>query len=95
MAMKRFNQTNINGEMNKPGTYVYYNSKGTPIYAGSAIKVRNRLVALFYGRSDYDAVKGKSTLRGNTAYYKVEYQPIAKCRQVERKRKVRFKYNVL
>ena len=95
MAMKRFNQANINGEMNKPGNYRYYNSKGTVIYTGSAIKVRNRLIALFYGRSDYAKVEGKSTLRANVAYYQVQYLPIAKCREVEKKRKIRYRYNVL
>ena len=92
---KRFNQTNIDMEMNKPGVYIYYNSKGTPIYTGSSIRVKNRLIALFYGRSDYAKVEGKTTLRSNVAYYQVQYLPIAKCREVEKKRKVRYRYNVL
>lgn len=85
--IKRWRLENIMLEKDKQGTYVYYNERKVPIYAGHASQVRQRLLAAWYGRSDYAEVRGKKTLRALIRFYKVDYRRIEFARKLEGKRK--------
>ena len=67
---------NIRKEKMQAGTYKLLDKNKKPFYAGSSKKVQHRLLANFYGRSDYAQIPKKSKIRSKTKFYQVKYTPI-------------------
>lgn len=90
---KKFDKENLKEERREPGCYLYLDSRGNPIYIGVSHKVRHRLKAAFYGRSDYEQVKKKKQLRDRIVYYKTMYTPIDRARKHEHNMKGDMRFN--
>ena len=92
--LKAINSNNILGEAFRPGRYVLYDSHKRPIYTGSSRRVRHRLEALLYGRSDYATVATKRALRMKARYYHVIYNNNVRFNRCqEKKYKARCAFN--
>jgi len=93
--VKPINSKNINGEKYAPGYYTLYDSNKKRLYVGSSKRIKHRLQALLYGRSDYRQLPHKAELRKKAAYYSVAYNgAVQKNRKIEKKKKENCRYNV-
>jgi excinuclease UvrABC nuclease subunit len=90
--MKKFDLENIKTEFNKSGYYKLYNKDKKVIYTGSSKRIQNRLLSVFYGRSDNATNENKKKVRKLTIFYSVEYTTLKKARQKDRDHKA--KYNI-
>jgi len=93
--IKLINLENIKKEKFSPGMYIILNRKKKRIYVGSSKRIKHRLEAILYSRSDYVHVNSKRILKKNAVYYQTSYMDIAKARKSEKNMKKDLKYNIL
>lgn len=75
----------------RAGTYKFLDKNRRTIYAGSSKKVQHRLLANFYGRSDYATIPQKAKIRKKTKFYQVKYTNIENARNIEHNSQKRLK----
>ena len=93
--LKKINLENIKKEKYQPGVYKLFNKNKKCIYVGSSQRLKHRLEAHLYGRSDYRQVNGKMKLHKEHIYYATCYCDIYCARGYEKKNKKNYKYNIL
>lgn len=85
--IKKLNLENLKKEKMNSGIYKLLNRNKTVIYVGVSNKVKHRLFAVLYGRSDYVQIDGKMKIRNSTKYYQILYTDIKNARKLEKKLK--------
>jgi len=91
--LKRLNLINVKKERHESGIYKIYNRRKNLIYVGTSTKLKHRLEAHLYGRSDYRQVAGKMELLKQSYYYATAYTDIHTARRTERNIKQYCKFN--
>ena len=91
--LKRLIYENIKKEQYRSGVYKIYNRNKKCIYIGVSHRIRHRLEAHLYGRSDYRQVAGKMELLKQSYYYATAYTDIHTARRTERNIKQYCKFN--
>ena len=93
--LKRLIYENIKKEQYRSGVYKIYNRNKKCIYIGVSHRIRHRLEAHLYARSDYRQVPGKMKLHKESYYYGVCYCGINTAREKEKRNKRNCKFNKL
>lgn len=85
--IKKLDLANLKKEKMKSGIYKLLNRNKKVIYIGVSNKLKHRLFAVLYGRSDYVQIPGKMKIRTSAKYYQIMYMDIKKARKLEKKLK--------
>ena len=85
--IKNLNLENLKREKMNSGIYKLLNRNKKVIYVGVSNKLKHRLFAVLYGRSDYAQIRGKMKIKNNSKYYQIMYIEIKKARKLEKELK--------
>jgi predicted GIY-YIG superfamily endonuclease len=94
-GLKRLTYENVKKEKYRSGVYKIYDCHKKCIYVGVSHRIRHRLEAHLYARSDYRQVRGKMKLHKESYYYSVCYCSINTAREKEHSLKRNCKFNKL
>lgn len=77
------------------GVYILLDEDKNPLYIGHSGNLPERLMAVYYGRSDYAQVEKKKKLSRLAEYYRTVYISEKRAKKLERRKKSEMRFNQL